>query len=85
MNAPLLPAVLARRGPSPQTDLPLSAAGVLRYVWESCFGSMLIEVVGDRVFVNGERVEAAAREEQPSARDTQDAHADASAPWPGAR
>jgi hypothetical protein len=85
MNSPLLPEVLARRGPNPQADLPLSAEGVLRYVWESRFGSMLIEVAGGRVFVNGQRVDVVAREAQPSARDAPDAHADASAPWPGAR
>jgi hypothetical protein len=42
-----------------QSLLPLATEGVLRYVWEGRFGSMLIEVVGDRIFVNGERVEPA--------------------------
>lgn len=40
-----------------QTLLPLASEGVLRWVWEHKYGSMLIEVVGDDVFVNGERVE----------------------------
>jgi hypothetical protein len=44
VNAPLLPEILARREASPQADLPLTAEGVLRYVWESKFGDMLIEV-----------------------------------------
>lgn len=56
MNAPLLPEVLSRLAPSPQADLPLAADGVLRYVWESRFGSMLIEVQDGRVYVNGKLV-----------------------------
>lgn len=60
MNAPLLPEVLARRGASPQVDLPLAAEGVLRYVWEGRFGPMLIEVRGDRAYVNGQAVEPVA-------------------------
>lgn len=57
VNAPLLPETLARREPSPQADLPLTAEGVLRYVWESKFGDMLIEVKDGRSFVNGQAVE----------------------------
>lgn len=57
MNAPLLPEILTRLDPSPQVDLPLAAEGVLRYVWEGKFGSMLIEVRDGLVFVNGEVVE----------------------------
>lgn len=56
MNAPLLPEVLSRRD-TPQPPLPLAAQGVQRYVWESRFGQMLIEVIGDETFVNGQRVE----------------------------
>ena len=56
MNAPLLPEILARRGTSPQADLPLASEGVLRYVWEGKFGSMLIEVKDGRAFVNGQPV-----------------------------
>jgi len=40
-----------------QPSLPLSSEGVLRWVWRSRFGSILIEVVDNEVFVNGERVE----------------------------
>lgn len=57
MNAPLLPEILSRRGTSPQTDLPLASEGVLRYVWEGKFGSMLIEVKDGRSYVNGQPVE----------------------------
>jgi hypothetical protein len=58
MNAPILPEVLARRGDTVQTQLPLAAEGVLRYVWEHRWGSMLIEVKEGRVFVNGQLVES---------------------------
>jgi len=37
--------------------LPLATDGVLRYVWHGKFGDMLVEVLGDRVFVNGNKVE----------------------------
>jgi hypothetical protein len=69
VNAPMLAEVLVRRGPGPQADLPLCADGVLRYVWESRFGPMLIEVEGDRVFVNGARVDIVAREAGQPARE----------------
>ena len=59
MNAPLLAEVLVRRGDPAQVELPLAAAGVLRYVWESRFGSMLIEVKGGRSYVNGQAIEPA--------------------------
>lgn len=36
--------------------LPLAADGVQRWVWQSRFGPMLIEVVGDDAYVNGQRV-----------------------------
>jgi hypothetical protein len=56
MNAPLLPEVLTRISRSPQADLPLATEGVLRYLWESRFGPMLIEVRDGRAFVNGKAV-----------------------------
>jgi hypothetical protein len=45
-----------------QTDaaqplLPLASEGVQRWVWQSKFGAILIEVVGPDVFINGQRVE----------------------------
>jgi hypothetical protein len=57
VNAPLFAEVLARRGGTPQVDLPLVAEGVLRFVWESRFGSMLIEVKDGRSYVNGQVVD----------------------------
>jgi hypothetical protein len=58
MNAPLLPEVLRRENPGDQVELPLAADGVQRFVWEGRWGAMLIEVVGDRVSVNGQPVDA---------------------------
>ena len=59
MNAPLRPDVFTRAEPSPQLDLPLAAHGVQRHVWESGFGTMLIEVRDGQIFVNGRLVEPA--------------------------
>lgn len=59
MNAPLRPEILVRIAQTPQMDLPLAADGVLRYVWESRYGPMLIEVRDGKAFVNGEVVEPA--------------------------
>ena len=59
--APLRPAAEADLVLSPdepqQPSLPLASQGVQRTLWHSRFGAMLIEVVGDQVFVNGQRVE----------------------------
>ena len=65
MNAPLLPEILLVRGDDRQAELPLATEGVLRYVWQNRWGSMLIEVKNGRVFVNGGLVEGA----QPDAQD----------------
>lgn len=43
-----------------QAALPLAAEGVVRYVWRSRYGDMLIEARGGEVYVNGQRVEPAA-------------------------
>ena len=59
MNAPLLPQILLRQDRSPQTDLDLATEGVLRYVWSSVWGDMLIESIDGVVYVNGQRVDAA--------------------------
>lgn len=56
MNAPLLPEVLMGPQPADQASLPLAAEGVQRYVWQSAFGPMLIEVRDGAAFVNGKRV-----------------------------
>ena len=51
-----LPEVLLGDTDADQAPLPLAAEGVLRYVWQSAFGPMLIEVRDDAAFVNGRRV-----------------------------
>ncbi len=56
MNAVLQRENLAHREISLQADLPLAADGVLRYVWESRFGPMLIEAREGRSYVNGQAV-----------------------------
>ncbi len=57
MNAPLRPEVLLRRDDITQAPLPLEAEGVQRWLWESRFGPILIEVREGAVFVNGQRVD----------------------------
>jgi hypothetical protein len=59
MNAPLHPEVVLRREPS-QPELTFASEGVKRYVWESKFGEMLIEVADGRAYVNGALVVPAA-------------------------
>ena len=57
MNVPLYPERLLLADPSNQAPLALSTQGIQRYVWESRFGAMLIEVIDGQSFVNGELVE----------------------------
>lgn len=59
MNARLQTEVLARLGANPQTEFRLETEGVLRYVWESRFGDILIEVKDGQAYVNGQAVEPA--------------------------
>jgi hypothetical protein len=56
MNAHVLPEVLLGPRRADQPALPLASQGVQRYVWESNFGPMLIEVHDGVAFVNGQRV-----------------------------
>jgi len=56
MNAPLLPEVLMGTQPAGQAALALASEGVQRFVWQSAFGPMLIEVRDGAAFVNGQRV-----------------------------
>jgi len=57
MNAPTLPDIRLGHTDDNEPELPLVAEGVQRYVWESAFGAMLIEVHDGAAFVNGQRVE----------------------------
>lgn len=57
MNAPLHREVLLQLRADPQTRLELATEGVLRYVWESRWGPVLVEVREDGVtYVNGDAV-----------------------------
>jgi hypothetical protein len=59
MNAPtlpLLPEVLLGSQPADQPPLDLASEGVQRYVWQSAFGAILVEVREGVAFVNGDRV-----------------------------
>lgn len=58
MTDSLLPQILLRPDVPAQADLDLATDGVLRYVWRSDFGEMLIEVVDGVAYVNGECVKA---------------------------
>ena len=58
-----MPEALAGRGASPQADLRPTSGGSLRYVWQSRFGFILIEVKEDRAYVNGHLVEPAQAED----------------------
>lgn len=42
---------------SPRQDPPVGTERIQRYVWQSQWGEMLIEVVGDQVLVDGKVVE----------------------------
>lgn len=57
MNAPTLPDIHLGPANENEPELPLVAEGVQRYVWESAFGAMLIEIHDGAAFVNGQRVE----------------------------
>jgi hypothetical protein len=59
MNAttlPLHPEVLLGPQPADQPNLSLVSEGVQRFVWNSAYGAMLIEVCDGATFVNGGRV-----------------------------
>ena len=52
-NTSVYPEIRPKPVDSDQVSLPLVTERVLRYVWERKFGTILIEVVGDKTFVNG--------------------------------
>jgi hypothetical protein len=57
VNGPVLREILARASDDLQAPLPLATQGVQRYVWDSRYGSMLIEVIDGQIRVNGRVVE----------------------------
>ena len=65
MNAPLLPEILLGPQPADQPALPLATEGVQRYVWQSAYGAILIEVRDGAVFVNSKRVRSMAELQEP--------------------
>lgn len=56
MNAPVWPERLLRRDAGAEPELELATDGVQRWLWESRFGAMLIEIRDGDIFVNRERV-----------------------------
>ena len=59
VNTAVFPEIRPKATDDVQSLLPLATEGVLRYVWESKFGLMLIEVMDGKTVVNGELVEPA--------------------------
>lgn len=57
MNAAVSTDVLLRRQDDGQAALPLATPGVQRWLWESRYGPMLIEVIRGQIYVNGQRVQ----------------------------
>jgi hypothetical protein len=55
-NLPLLPEILLGPQPADQPNLDLASEGVQRYVWQSAYGAMLIEVRDGAAYINGQRV-----------------------------
>src|SRR5687767_12029519 len=65
MKAPLFLEVARPLEESPQEAIPFATEGVQRFVWESRFGAILIEVADGDAFVNGHRVERFPRQQRP--------------------
>lgn len=61
MNTAVFPEIRPNVTATHQSLLPLATEAVLRYLWESQFGPILIEVVDGAIFVNGKAVEPAPR------------------------
>ena len=66
MTAPR-PEILLGEPDREQMPLSLATEGVLRYVWQSAFGPMLIEVRDGVAFVNGRQVTPIEETERPDA------------------
>lgn len=75
LAAPNLDVVLSMNAPVPYDMLLRTADGggasagggrTLRYVWASSFGPIVIEIVGNDIYVNGSHVEQATRNEEVS-------------------
>lgn len=55
MNAPVSREFLVRM-PTPLEQTPSVQVGSVRYVWDSSFGPIVIEVIGSSIYVNGAKV-----------------------------
>ena len=55
-DASFRPDVMLSPDEQVEPSLPLGSDGVQRWVWHSRFGEVLIEVVGEQMFVNGQPV-----------------------------
>ena len=53
----LAPEIVVGAAPNDQPRLALATEGVQRWIWQSRFGPILIEVIDDRPYVNGVRVD----------------------------
>ena len=65
MSAVPRPEILLGNQDQEQMPLSLATEGVLRYVWQSAFGPILIEVRDGHSFVNGQQVTPIAETESP--------------------
>ena len=57
VNTAVYPEIGPKAVDNGQVSLPLVTEGVQRYLWHGKYGLILIEVVGDKTFVNGALVE----------------------------
>ena len=55
-DASFRPDVMLSPDEQVEPSLPLGSDGVQRWIWRSRFGEVLIEVVGEQSFVNGQAV-----------------------------
>ena len=62
MNAPVIHDALLRKA-SAKDEQPSKSGEYRHVIWNSSFGPVEIEVIGDSIFVNGDRVEPAIRSE----------------------
>ncbi len=59
MNAPLPPEILLSPAASPLEEAASSTSSPQCHVWQSRFGTIVIELRGGRIYVNGGLVEPA--------------------------
>jgi hypothetical protein len=59
MNALVAPQILRRGDDDHRGDVPVPATSddTARWVWHGRYGAIVIEVIGDSVYVDGDRVE----------------------------